>query len=133
MSSSSSSQSEAARVVPLKDGAKAVRVSRRRNVNGNGNGANGNGTNGNGASVTLEKVAPTTSLVVDKVPSVTTNPDSENVMPTLSAPNDDPIEILLVDDAPSKLLALEAALTDLGQTIVKAESGAEALRQEHID
>jgi PAS domain S-box-containing protein len=41
---------------------------------------------------------------------------------------DEPIEILLVDDAPDKLLALEAALSDLGQTVVKAESGSEALR-----
>lgn len=40
----------------------------------------------------------------------------------------EPIEILIVDDSPDKLLALEAALTDLGQTIVKAESGSEALR-----
>jgi PAS domain S-box-containing protein len=42
--------------------------------------------------------------------------------------NDDPIEILLVDDAPDKLLALEAALGDLGEIVVKAESGSEALR-----
>ncbi|MES2694496.1 MAG: response regulator [Verrucomicrobiota bacterium] len=43
-------------------------------------------------------------------------------------PNDEPIEILIVDDTADKLLALEAALGDLGQTIVKAESGNEALR-----
>ncbi len=40
----------------------------------------------------------------------------------------EPIEILIVDDAPDKLVALEAALNDLGQTVVKAESGPEALR-----
>jgi PAS domain S-box-containing protein len=40
----------------------------------------------------------------------------------------EPVEILLVDDAPDKLLALEAALSDLGQTVVKASSGSEALR-----
>lgn len=45
-----------------------------------------------------------------------------------SSNSDDPIEILLVDDSPDKLLALEAALTDLGQPVVKAESGNEALR-----
>ena len=39
-----------------------------------------------------------------------------------------PIEILLVDDTPDKLLALEAALSDLGQSVVKAETGSEALR-----
>ena len=40
----------------------------------------------------------------------------------------DPIEILLVDDTPDKLLALEAALGDIGQNLVRAESGSEALR-----
>lgn len=49
------------------------------------------------------------------------------VAPT-SQSDDGAIEILLVDDAPDKLLALEAALSDLGQPIVKAESGSEALR-----
>src|SRR5690606_32799119 len=42
--------------------------------------------------------------------------------------DDEPVEILLVDDARDKALALEAALSDLGQVIVKAESGPEALR-----
>jgi signal transduction histidine kinase/DNA-binding response OmpR family regulator len=36
--------------------------------------------------------------------------------------------ILLVDDRPDKLLALEAVLEDLGQPMVRAESGREALR-----
>src|SRR5688500_20054285 len=36
--------------------------------------------------------------------------------------------ILIVDDRPAKLLALEAVLEDLNQTIVRAESGREALR-----
>jgi response regulator RpfG family c-di-GMP phosphodiesterase len=49
---------------------------------------------------------------------------------TLSPPktNADPIEILLVDDTPDKLLALEAALSDMDQTLIRAESGSEALR-----
>lgn len=42
--------------------------------------------------------------------------------------DDEPVEILLVDDAPDKLLALEAALGDYGERVVKAESGSEALR-----
>jgi PAS domain S-box-containing protein len=42
--------------------------------------------------------------------------------------NSDAIEILLVDDTPDKLLALEAALGDCGETLVRAESGSEALR-----
>ena len=31
----------------------------------------------------------------------------------------DPIEILLVDDTPDKLLALEAALSDMGENLVR--------------
>ena len=43
--------------------------------------------------------------------------------------NDDgTVNILVVDDRPDKLLALEAVLEDLGQTIVRAYSGREALR-----
>src|SRR3954453_24018605 len=42
---------------------------------------------------------------------------------------DGKVSILLVDDRPDKLLALEAVLEDLGQTIVRAYSGREALRQ----
>jgi signal transduction histidine kinase len=42
--------------------------------------------------------------------------------------SDPPVNILLVDDQPANLLALEAMLQDLGQTIVKAGSGREALK-----
>jgi len=40
----------------------------------------------------------------------------------------EPVNILLVDDKPDKLLALEAVLTDLGEKLVCAGSGREALR-----
>jgi two-component system sensor histidine kinase/response regulator len=40
----------------------------------------------------------------------------------------DRVDILLVDDSPEKLIALEAALTQLDQNVVKAQSGREALR-----
>jgi signal transduction histidine kinase len=41
---------------------------------------------------------------------------------------DDRVNILLVDDQPANLLALEAMLHELGQTIVKASSGRQALK-----
>lgn len=41
---------------------------------------------------------------------------------------DNKVKILLVDDRPENLLALEAALEPLGQEMVKADSGEEALR-----
>src|SRR5580692_11624775 len=41
---------------------------------------------------------------------------------------DDHVNILLVDDRPDKLLALETVLAGLGQHLVLAHSGTEALR-----
>jgi len=38
------------------------------------------------------------------------------------------VNILIVDDEPSNLMALEAVLGDLGQNFIRAHSGAEALR-----
>jgi CheY-like chemotaxis protein len=40
----------------------------------------------------------------------------------------EPVRILLVDDRPENLLALEAILSSLGQTLVRASSGEEALK-----
>jgi signal transduction histidine kinase/response regulator RpfG family c-di-GMP phosphodiesterase len=42
--------------------------------------------------------------------------------------DDSKVSILIVDDRPDKLLSLEAVLEDLGQKIVRAYSGREALR-----
>jgi signal transduction histidine kinase len=41
---------------------------------------------------------------------------------------DDRVKILLVDDQPANLVALEAMLQGLGQNLIKAESGREALK-----
>ena len=38
-------------------------------------------------------------------------------------------DILVVDDHPDKLIALQAVLSDLGQNVVKAGSGKDALRK----
>ena len=41
-----------------------------------------------------------------------------------------PVNILLVDDQPAKLLSYEVILQDLGENLIKAQSGREAL--EHL-
>lgn len=46
-----------------------------------------------------------------------------------TAAADHPVNILLVDDQPANLIALEAMLQGLGQNLVKAASGREALKQ----
>ncbi|MDX1952694.1 MAG: response regulator [Verrucomicrobiota bacterium] len=43
-------------------------------------------------------------------------------------PENDKVSILLVDDNPEKLLAIESVLEKLGQNLVRAHSGEEALR-----
>ena len=43
-------------------------------------------------------------------------------------PGDEKVSILLVDDQPSNILALESILADMGQTLVSAESGRKALK-----
>ena len=47
----------------------------------------------------------------------------------MSTPHGDPASILLVDDRPENMVALEAVLEPLGQRLVRATSGEEALRR----
>jgi PAS domain S-box-containing protein len=46
----------------------------------------------------------------------------------MSPPSDERVNILLVDDQPNNLLALESILSDMSQNLVKAHSGRQALR-----
>ncbi len=55
-------------------------------------------------------------------------PIGPSAHPPINEPEAERVNILLVDDQPANLLALEAMLQDLGQTIVKAGSGREALK-----
>jgi PAS domain S-box-containing protein len=48
-------------------------------------------------------------------------------------PSEPNVSILLVDDNPANLLSLQALLEDLGQTLVEARSGEEALRRMQAD
>ncbi len=51
------------------------------------------------------------------------------MQPLAETPTQDRVKILLVDDTPDNLVSLEAALEGLGQQLVLAGSGMEALRQ----
>src|SRR6266545_7662706 len=53
--------------------------------------------------------------------------ESDNEMQSANSANAEKVNILMVDDQPGKLLAHEAILAELGQNIVKAASGREAL------
>ncbi len=44
-------------------------------------------------------------------------------------PADSKVNILLVDDQPNNLLALESILAEMGQNLVRADSGQRALKQ----
>ena len=49
--------------------------------------------------------------------------------PEHNSPEQEKVNILMVDDSPDKLLAMESVLASLGQNLVRASSGEEALRQ----
>jgi signal transduction histidine kinase len=61
-------------------------------------------------------------------PDTTASQSDELPVRPSARPTDDRVNILLVDDQPANLVALEAMLQGLGQNLIKAESGREALR-----
>ena len=65
-------------------------------------------------------MSPEISPVVDEAALPLAEPRSD--------PEDDRVNILLVDDQPANLIALEAMLQGLGQNLIKGESGREALK-----
>jgi two-component system sensor histidine kinase/response regulator len=73
----------------------------------------------------------TNGSLVESVEERPSPPDSTTDSPTdrpYARPPDDRVNILLVDDQPANLVALEAMLQGLGQNLIKAESGREALK-----
>ena len=56
------------------------------------------------------------------------NPADHPSAPPSLRSSDDRVNILLVDDQPANLVALEAMLQGLGQNLIKAQSGREALK-----
>ncbi len=69
----------------------------------------------------------TVAAVANGEPQAGSLTDSPPDRPSASPP-DDRVNILLVDDQPANLIALEAMLQGLGQNLIKAESGREALK-----
>jgi len=54
--------------------------------------------------------------------------EANDAVPVNPQDQEEKVNILLVDDRPDKLLAVETIIAELGQNIVKARSGQEALR-----
>ena len=55
-------------------------------------------------------------------------PVNDDMLQPANAPAADPVDILLVDDQPARLLAYRAILAPLAENLVEASSGAEALK-----
>ena len=76
------------------------------------------------------QVAERTTVAPVVAPSGTVVEEVDSARPPVrpSARPPDTVNILLVDDQPANLVALEAMLQGLGQNLIKAESGREALK-----
>jgi signal transduction histidine kinase len=71
---------------------------------------------------------PAKGLGIEHVPTGECLPLGPSAALPLTDRVSDRVNVLLVDDQPANLLALEAMLQDLGQNLVKAGSGREALK-----
>jgi two-component system sensor histidine kinase/response regulator len=73
----------------------------------------------------VSEVSPNVSA-----PSELARPRGEGIVESVAPATalDDKVHILLVDDQPANLVALEAMLQSLGQNLIRAESGREALK-----
>jgi signal transduction histidine kinase len=85
---------------------------------------------GSGAGIAMP-AAPSTDDAADGIlvdpPQSPIASDRPTVRPS-DRPTDDRVNILLVDDKPANLVALEAMLQGLGQNLIMANSGREALK-----
>jgi two-component system, sensor histidine kinase and response regulator len=71
-------------------------------------------------------MTPVQPITVEAIETGEDEPANGQAMPT--PPNPEQVNILLVDDRHDKLMAMETILADLGQNIIIAHSGKEALR-----
>jgi len=82
-------------------------------------------------AVPVSEVGPAAGAPPEAAPASATVP-AQGASPGESAPTapppEDQVNILLVDDQPANLVALEAMLQGLGQNLIRAESGREALK-----
>ncbi|AHG87605.1 ATP-binding region ATPase domain protein [Gemmatirosa kalamazoonensis] len=72
---------------------------------------------------------PSAAARTDEIPVAPNDAAADGASPWRIEEGLEPVDILLVDDRPENLLALEALLEPLGQRLVSVHSGDEALRQ----
>ena len=75
-----------------------------------------------GRSTSVDELAP-------PLPSEISGETAQPTAGPSGVPTDGRVNILLVDDQPANLIALEAMLQGLGQNLIKADSGREALKR----
>jgi two-component system, sensor histidine kinase and response regulator len=82
-------------------------------------------------AVPVSEVGPAAGAPSEATPASATVPAQEasaGESTPMAPSSEDRVNILLVDDQPANLVALEAMLQGLGQNLIRAESGREALK-----